>query len=157
MKENSSSGAVLYSEQLRTPWYWWLGVVLLAGLIAGTMSFNRDPIYPVITFVVVFALAAWFVLWLGRAKIQVVERGGQRYLIAPTATLPASVVSRSMVIPPTAKQAAMGRQLDPLAHLVVASWIPEMAMLVIDDPADRTPYWLVSSRNPQELLNALIG
>ena len=30
-----------------------------------------------------------------------------------------------------------------------------MAMLVLDDPLDPTPYWLVSSKKPQELLEAL--
>ena len=157
MKENSSSDTVLFTEQLRTPWYWWLGAFLFAFLVAGTMSFNRAPIYPIITFVAAGALAAWMLLWLSRGKIQVVQRGNERVLITPNATLPAGVVSRSMIVPPTAKQAALGRQLDPLAHLVVTAWIPEMVMLVIDDPADRTPYWLVSSRKPQELLDAFIG
>ena len=49
----------------------------------------------------------------------------------------------------------MGRQLDPAAYVIHKSWIPTMAMLVLDDPDDPTPYWLISSKEPQELLEAI--
>ena len=40
--------------------------------------------------------------------------------------------------------------------MVSHGWIPEMVMLVLDDPEDPTPYWLVSTRNPEEVLRAFL-
>ncbi|MGI9207623.1 MAG: DUF3093 family protein, partial [Rhodococcus sp. (in: high G+C Gram-positive bacteria)] len=34
-------------------------------------------------------------------------------------------------------------------------WVGTMAMVVLDDPDDPTPYWLISTRRPAELLEAL--
>ena len=50
----------------------------------------------------------------------------------------------------------MGRQLGPAAFVVSHGWVPEMAMFVLDDPDDPTPYWLISTRNPESLLKAFV-
>jgi len=34
--------------------------------------------------------------------------------------------------------------------------VPEMVMLVLDDPEDPTPYWLVASKHPEQLLAAFL-
>ncbi|MGW9267500.1 DUF3093 family protein, partial [Gordonia terrae] len=39
--------------------------------------------------------------------------------------------------------------------LVHRSWVKTMVLIVLDDPDDPTPYWLVSTRRPAELLAAL--
>ena len=71
------------------------------------------------------------------------------------AHLPASVVSRSAAIPRSAKSAALGRQLDPAAFVMHRGWVGPMALVVLDDPDDPTPYWLVSTRAPDKVLSAL--
>ena len=35
-------------------------------------------------------------------------------------------------------------------------WVPEHVMLVLDDPEDPTPYWLIGSKNPEKLLSAFV-
>ena len=55
----------------------------------------------------------------------------------------------------SAQRNALGRQLDPAAFLVTHTWIPTMVLLVLDDPDDPTPYWLVSTRHPEALLDSL--
>ena len=35
------------------------------------------------------------------------------------------------------------------------AWVGPMVLLVLDDPDDPTPYWLVSSRHPDRVLAAL--
>ena len=35
------------------------------------------------------------------------------------------------------------------------AWIKTMVLLVLDDPDDPTPYWLVSTRHPEKVLAAL--
>ena len=69
--------------------------------------------------------------------------------------VPVSVVSRSTEVPRSAKSAALGRQLDPAAYVVHKAWVGPMLLLVLDDPDDPTPYWLVSCRHPDRVLSAL--
>lgn len=99
--------------------------------------------------------AVGILLWLSRTEVRVVSSGSEVELWAGQAHLPASVVARSAAIPRTAKSAALGRQLDPAAFVVHRTWVGPMALLVLDDPDDPTPYWLVSARHPDRLLAAL--
>ena len=69
--------------------------------------------------------------------------------------MPFEAISRTAVVPATAKQAAMGRQLDPEAFVVHRGYIPTMVIVVLDDPLDPTPYWLISTRDPEGLAAAL--
>src|SRR4029079_18634428 len=71
------------------------------------------------------------------------------------AHLPVSVISRSAEVPRSAKSAALGRQLDPAAYVVHKAWVGPMVLVVLDDPDDPTPYWLVSCRRPDRVLSAL--
>lgn len=72
------------------------------------------------------------------------------------ANLPHSAVARSMVVPASARQNALGRQLDPAAFLISHAWVAEHVLLVLDDPEDPTPYWMVSARNPEAVLAAFL-
>jgi hypothetical protein len=51
--------------------------------------------------------------------------------------------------------AERGTRLDARAWLALRGWIPGVVRIEIDDEADPTPYWLVSTRNPEELAAAL--
>jgi hypothetical protein len=48
----------------------------------------------------------------------------------------------------------LGPQADPGAHVVFRGWVGESVLVT---PLDRsvTPYWLVSTRRPDELLAAI--
>ena len=48
-----------------------------------------------------------------------------------------------------------GVEADARAHLVLRPYIPTAVEITLADPADPVPYWLVSSRRPQELAAAL--
>ena len=102
--------------------------------------------------------SACVLVTLSKTKVSVeVDGSGERWLHAGTAVLPASVVSKSLVVPESAHRNALGRQLDPAAFLVTHSWVRTMVLLVLDDPDDPTPYWLVSTRKPEALLDAVLG
>lgn len=51
--------------------------------------------------------------------------------------------------------AERGTRLNGLAFLCFRGWIDPVVKIEITDPADRTPYWLTSSRRPEELVKAL--
>jgi hypothetical protein len=106
-------------------------------------------------YTVLAAVAVGVLLWLSRTEVQVIDTGTDAELWAGSAHLPVSVVQRSAAIPRTAKSAALGRQLDPAAYVLHRTWVGPLALVVLDDADDPTPYWLVSCRHPDRLLAAL--
>lgn len=48
-----------------------------------------------------------------------------------------------------------GTRLDARAWLALRGWIPGVVRIEIVDEADPTPYWLVSTRKPEELAAVL--
>lgn len=153
----SAAPEVLYSERQWVPLWWWIAGTAFAALLGAQMGVNRGMWWFVATFIVIGALIAWFLIHLSSTVVRVERDGdGTRWLVVGDANLPSSVVSRSLAVPRSAKQNALGRQLDPAAYLVHRAWVKEMALFVLDDPEDPTPYWLVSSKNPEELLRAYV-
>jgi hypothetical protein len=108
-----------------------------------------------VPFAVLLPVAAAVLLWFGRIEVSVVSRADDTELWVGDAHLPVSVVTRSAEVPKSAKSAALGRQLDPAAYVVHRAWVGPMILLVLDDPDDPTPYWLVSCRHPERVLAAL--
>ncbi|MBC3185421.1 DUF3093 domain-containing protein [Corynebacterium sp. zg-331] len=151
----SPARTVLYRERQWVPLYWWLLAFGLVALVTAQLAHNRSPVWLVAPAVILSLVAVWLLLWLSSTVIQV-ERDaeGIRWLRVGGAILPHEVVDRSLAVPATAKRNAMGHQLDPAAFVVSHGWVPEMAMIVLNDPEDPTPYWLIGSKNPEALLEA---
>ncbi|MBG6085682.1 DUF3093 domain-containing protein [Zhihengliuella flava] len=51
--------------------------------------------------------------------------------------------------------AARGRDLNGTAYMCFRGWIDPVVTLQVTDPEDATPYWITSTRRPDELLAAL--
>lgn len=153
----ANASTVLYSERQWVPVWWWIPAAAFAALMGFQMGHNRSTVYFVVTFVVVGALLAWYLTYLSSTVVKVEQDAdGTRWLVVGDANLPHTVVSRSLAVPKTAKQNALGRQLDPAAYLVHHAWVKKLALFVLDDPEDPTPYWLISTKNPEALLRAFV-
>jgi hypothetical protein len=162
----ATSQSVRYRERLRVPWWWWPPGLGLAALIALEVNQGVPALPAWVPFAVLLPVAAVVLLWCGKTEVSVVgadvrskEGGGagETELWVGAAHLPVSVISRSAEVPKSAKSAALGRQLDPAAYVVHRAWIGPLVLLVLDDPDDPTPYWLVSCRHPDRVLAALRG
>ena len=151
----ATAQTVRYRERLRVPWWWWLPGFGLAGLIALEVNQGVPALPNWVPFAVLLPVAAVVLLWFGRTDVSVVAGSGQTELWVGGAHLPVSVIARSAQVPRTAKSAALGRQLDPAAYVVHRAWVGPMVLLILDDPDDPTPYWLVSCRHPDRVLAAL--
>ena len=53
--------------------------------------------------------------------------------------------------------AARWTDLNARAWILLRGWINPVVRIDIDDPQDPTPYWLFSTRKPEELVAALRG
>ena len=142
-----------YNERLWLPLWWWVAAAVLTAVLGYEIRLGAHRaawswwVFPAIAVLLIAVLVS-----MGRRRVRVSADGE---LSVDGARLPRAVVGRGASVPPSAKSAAMGRQLDPAAYLVHHSWVHPMALLVLDDPDDPTPYWLVSTRHPDKLLAAM--
>jgi len=74
---------------------------------------------------------------------------------AGRARLPRTVIASVAPFTGAGATAQRGTQLDARAWLLLRGWIPGLVKVQLDDPSDPTPYWLVSTRHPDELAKAL--
>jgi hypothetical protein len=151
----ATSQSVRDRERLWVPWWWWPPGLGLAALIALEVNQGVPAVPTWLPYALLLPVAAIALLWLGRVEVRVTGDHDETELWVGAAHLPASVVSRSAEVPRGAKSAALGRQLDPAAYVVHRAWIGTMVLVVLDDPDDPTPYWLVSCRHPDRVLSAL--
>ncbi|WP_156688947.1 DUF3093 domain-containing protein [Mycobacterium sp. Marseille-P9652] len=147
--------AVRYRERLWVPWWWWPPALGLAAVVAFEVDLGVRSMPPWVPYAVLAAAVVGALLWLGRIEIKVTAADDGVQLWAGDAHLPVTAIARSADIAPSAKSAALGRQLDPAAYVLHRAWIGPMVLVVLDDPDDPTPYWLVSCRHPERVLSAL--
>ena len=77
-----------------------------------------------------------------------------------TARIPLTVISRAEAIAKVDAFAERGSNLDARAYIRFAMTVPTLCKVYLADANDVTPYWLFSSRNPEQLtalLTDLIG
>ncbi len=146
---------VRYRERLWVPWWWWPIGLGLSAVMGAQVNMGVRNLPDWLPYAAMAVVAIGVLLWLGRIEVQVVSTGRDVELWAGQAHLPSSVISRSAVVPRSAKSAALGRQLDPAAFVLHRNWVGPMVLVVLDDPDDPTPYWMVSCRHPERVLAAL--
>lgn len=90
-------------------------------------------------------------LLLGSPVIEVTDTT----FTAGKARLPLDVVSGAAASTGAQARQERGPGLDARAFLVIRGWVDPVVRVTLDDPTDPTPYWLVSTRRPDELVAAL--
>jgi len=75
--------------------------------------------------------------------------------VAGRATLPISLAGEVTTFREPESTLERGRHLDARAWLLIRGWIGPVVKVEVLDPEDPTPYWLVSTRKPEELAAAL--
>jgi hypothetical protein len=90
-------------------------------------------------------------LVIGSPRIEVTDA----QLIAGRARLPLPNVGEATGYTGTEATQERGPRLDARAWLLIRGWISPVVRVVVEDASDPTPYWLVSTRHPKELIAAL--
>ena len=138
-----------YRERLWPSWWVFLATALVipasllvflpispfAGIVAAIALYSAIVVVLLATSPVIEVADG--MLRVGRARIE------QSFLGAATAHEKADAV------------AERGTRLDARAYLVLRGWISGVVRVEITDPADPTPYWLISTKRPKELAAVL--
>lgn len=74
---------------------------------------------------------------------------------AGRARLPLTAVGQVQTFREAEATLERGQRLDARAWLVIRGWISPVVKVEVVDPSDSVPYWLVSSRRPEEVADAI--
>jgi hypothetical protein len=147
----SSETSVLYDERLHVPLRWWVQATMFLATIwlAFVVALPAVVAWVATTLLAVLVLALF--LGYGAAKVRVV--GG--VLHAGRAQIPVSLLAE--VTPLDAEQTRLlaGRDANAHAFFLLRPYLKRSVRVTVTDPADPAPYWLVSTRRPAELADAL--
>jgi hypothetical protein len=146
MTENTTP---LYRERLWASAWFFLATALV--IPASLLVFLPiDPAVGVIVAVLAYGLAV-VLLILASPRIEV----SAAEFTAGRAIVPLRFVGATTAYREPEATAERGPRLDARAWLVIRGWIAPVVRVEITDEADPTPYWLVSTRHPDELVAAL--
>ncbi|MEO9138387.1 MAG: DUF3093 domain-containing protein [Jatrophihabitans sp.] len=142
---------VEYREPLRTPWWWYLVGIGVAALLAAEFRVAGLHLTVWIPFCTMLPLAAGIVWAIGRSTLEVSD--GEIRIRG--AHLPLRYVTGAVALDARTLRLVVGREGDPAAYLSIRPWIGPGVQVWIDDEDDPTPYWVLSSRRPEEFVKVL--
>lgn len=146
-----ATGDGVYAERLRVPLRWWAvatmfwASVLLAFLVA-------VPVL-VACLVVGFFFVVNALVFVSYGAARIVLRDG--FLEAGRARIPVHLLADPEPLDAAAARRATGTDADARAYLLIRPYLPHAVRVRVVDPADPTPYWLLSTRHPRALADEL--
>jgi hypothetical protein len=136
-----------YAETLWPPAAWWGGGFALC-VATWWIVFVAASVAVAWTSAAVAALGVFG--WLrsyGGVDLVVDERG----LRADSAVLPWRYVGPATACDPAETRRLLGVRADARAHLLIRPYIACAVRVTVDDDRDPAPYWLISTRRPDEV------
>jgi hypothetical protein len=148
---STERGDAVYSERLHVTWYWWPLPMLAAFILAAEVHMGFGGIRAWLPYAVLLPLTAALIFRMGRAHI--VVRDGE--LRVGAARLPLTSIGEIETFAANQKRRPMGREYDPAAFVLHRGWVGPLLRIHVTDPADPTPFWLLSTRHPERLAELL--
>lgn len=138
-----------YSERvLPGPLGWFLTVA--AGGVMAAVFYPVSTALALAAGVVTFAAAVVFAL---RTSPLVLVADDE--LRVGDAHIPLALLASPRALDREQTRHETGPGFDPRAHVVLRAWAGTAVRVEVADPADPTPYWLVSTRRPAALAAAI--
>ena len=144
---------MLYRESLRTPWWWYPIALFVAALLAAEFHMAGLRRTDWVPYVILLPLAAGIVWSFGRGALEI--SAGE--LRVRGAHLPLTYVSGAVGLDARRCVGSSAARATPPAFVSIRPWIGPGVQLWLDDPDDPTPYWVVSSRDPERLVELIRG
>lgn len=98
-----------------------------------------------------FTMAVLVSIWFAAPVIEVDKSG----FSVGDATIPLSVIVGYDIVTEDRAFAERGTNLDPAAYVRFQLSVNSLIKLQIEDSQDRTPYWLIATRNPQAIVDSI--
>ena len=143
-----------YSERLHVPLRWWVQGTMLVILFwfSVVVAVPRQELVTwTLTGIGLLAMAGAFRSYGATVSVSdgVFRAGPARIGVEHVGAV--EVLDREQT------RRTSGVDADARAFLVLRPYLKTAVKVEITDPADRTPYWLVHSRNPEALARALVA
>ncbi|GLY04700.1 MULTISPECIES: DUF3093 domain-containing protein [Actinoplanes] len=151
--ETPARTSAAHLERLGLPWWSWPTGLLTAAILATELVIGLPALPAWLPYAVLLPLAVALLVPLGRLRVAVTDDEFQ----VDDARLPVSVISDVVALDAAGKREALGVGAHPLAFVVQRPWIGPAVQVLLDDPEDPTPYWVISTRRPVELATALLA
>ena len=148
---SDASREVVYRESMRTPLWWYPVAMFVAGLLAAEFHISSLALTDWLSFGILLPLSVVLVWSIGRGALEI--SGGE--LRIRGAHIPLKDISGAVALDGPTLRRVVGREGDPAAFVSIRPWIAPGFQVWVDDPEDPTPYWVVSSRHPQRVVDLI--
>jgi hypothetical protein len=146
--------AVLFEERLRVPLRWWVQATMLVASMWLAFIVAMPPGKAWVAWGATGVLAALTVaLLVGYGSARVVVADG--ILHVGPADIPVAMLGRPVAHDAESTRRLAGVDANARAYLLLRPYLKRSVQVAVTDPADPVPYWLVSTRRPDELVGAL--
>jgi hypothetical protein len=129
----------------------WLLGLALATVAAAEVYLGAPGPWTLLPYLVLLPAAAAGLVALGRLRVAVT--GDELWV--DDAHLPVRHIADVVSLDAEGRRQLLGPLSAPYAFVVQRPWIRGTVQVVLDDPADPTPYWVVSTRHPTALARAV--
>jgi len=145
----SLDSAATFAERLWPGPSGWL-IVLATAVVSGVALMPVGTTPAIVA--AIAALAVAVVVAVATSPRVLVADGELR---AGSAHIPLGLLGDVTVLDRSGVRRAMGPELDARAYVCLRAWVDGAVRVEVTDPRDPTPYWIVSSRWPDALAEAI--
>ncbi|CAB4547835.1 unannotated protein [freshwater metagenome] len=99
---------------------------------------------------ITLAISTLALIWIAIAMQTVITFDGQTLRI-DKANIESQYLGKVTLLDKTAMRLLRTRDADPAAYLAIKFWEPSGLRIDLNDPRDKTPYWLITSKRGEEI------
>ena len=143
----------VYTERLGLTVWAWLAALAVDLIIGFELLLGFPTVPGWVPFAVLLPVTAALLVWFGRIRVTVTADE----LLVDDARLPLAVIADVVALDAAGKREALGVGSHPLAFIIQRPWIGPAVQVLLDDPDDPTPFWVISTRHPVELATTLLA
>jgi hypothetical protein len=141
----------VYDERLGVPLRWWaLATMFLASVLVAFLV--ATPLWVALSGTILLALVV-VVVFVGYGSARVAVGGG--LLHAGRARIEVRHLGEARALDAESMRLLAGRDADARAYLLLRPYLAKGVRVDVVDADDPTPYWLVGTRHPTQLVSAI--
>ncbi|MGO2002686.1 MULTISPECIES: DUF3093 domain-containing protein [Micrococcaceae] len=145
----SAASSEIFREKLWPAWWMWI-------LVVGTGFAGTAMVLPInLNVSIVVGIVVFFAVGIALLTLTPTISLTQDWFKVGRASIECRYIGEVSAHRGDDATFERGPALNGTAYLCLRGWIDPVVKLEIVDPLDATPYWLASTRRPEELLRAL--